>query len=245
MITDAPLLIEVGNTTAKIGRVDEHGTIHVERHSTVAAAAVRAAEQAQLVVDPFGVWPNTTGARFVERGHFRHFLEGSYDDLDTVGVDRILNLLGLSGDGIVVSCGTAITIDALHGGRPLFGAILPGFRTTLAALHDRIPALPLVDLSQPTRLPARTTREAIANGVLMGTAAATGALVKQLREASFGGWEVVTWFTGGDAGTMTRQWSQEMGSFIVDDTLLFKGLARHAGIHPSPSPVVSHRGRTR
>ena len=161
--------------------------------------------------------------RVVDRSHFRDFVGDSYDTPETLGLDRILNLAGMKGDGVAISCGTAITVDAVASGRPSWGGIMPGFRTAAEGLHARIPALPVASLDAVPELPARSSVASVVNGVLLGTALAAASLARLLARDLFGSSPPRIVITGGDARLLARLWSggEEV---VVDDALLFRGM---------------------
>jgi type III pantothenate kinase len=159
--------------------------------------------------------------RLITSNDLRAFIGQSYDTPDTLGLDRVLNLLGLGGDGIAISCGTAITVDALANGVPVWGAILPGFRTAATGLHERVPALPQVEPESPTRLPARTSYQSVANGVLLGTALAVRGIADRLAAAAgLSSPRII--LTGGDAEPLRALWQRP--EIEIDDGLLFRGM---------------------
>src|SRR5438128_800370 len=138
------LLLEIGNSTFKLCRADADA-FHVTRFSDedaclralsvsgerVHIAHVARARGAALA----SALPQRGRGALLTHDDVRAFLDGAYDAPDTLGMDRVLHLRGLDGDGVVVSCGTAITVDALVHGRPRFGAILPGLLTATRGLH--------------------------------------------------------------------------------------------------------------
>lgn len=90
----------------------------------------------------------------------------------TLGVDRALALVG-AGDRwgwpvLVIDCGTALTFTAGVDQRLIGGAILPGLRSQLRALHAHTDQLPNVDLdlNQWPQRWATDTDGAIASGIL-------------------------------------------------------------------------------
>ncbi|MEP7220825.1 MAG: type III pantothenate kinase, partial [Bacteroidota bacterium] len=163
--------------------------------------------------------------RVIERRELDDVVGESYDTPETLGLDRMFNVMGLAGDGVAISCGTAITIDAIAGGKPLWGAILPGFRTAAEGLHRRIPALPVVQLDAITIIPARSSITSVANGVLLGTMHAVRGIAGELALHAFGGDAPRVVITGGDAATLQRLWSSEPLPEI-DEALLFRGMLR-------------------
>lgn len=81
----------------------------------------------------------------------------------TVGQDRLLNALGAFSRSqqacIVIDAGTAVTVDFVDGhGVFQGGAIAPGVRMMLRAMHEYTAALPEVALS-PANLPPREPEE--------------------------------------------------------------------------------------
>ncbi len=234
MVGRERILVELGNSTLKLAHIGPAGTITIQRYDadmfpgdfdpSPEATVIVALTSANQV--PGRLWrlPNL---RLIKRDDVAGFIGDSYQTPETLGLDRVLNLLGMDGDGIVVSCGTAITVDAVAGGEPCWGGIMPGFRTAAEGLHARVSRLPLVSTDDTIRIPARTSRESVANGVLLGTAGGAGAIVSALARLLFGGPPPRLVLTGGDAGLMFRLW--EPTDAEVDPALLFRGMLRAAG----------------
>jgi pantothenate kinase type III len=221
------LLLEIGNSTIKLVRAEGELLSGIERYDDIDSFERRCASfDAPIVCAPVNAAPSRRvldrlrgrDLRVLGRSDFDAFIAGSYDTPETLGLDRILNLLGLGPDGIAISCGTAITVDAVVGGRPIWGAILPGFRTAAEGLHERVPALPLVEPQTPTHLPARTSEQSVANGVLLGTALAAQGIAERLAD----GMRVV--ITGGDAELLAKLWEGKKPE--VDEVLLFRGMMK-------------------
>jgi pantothenate kinase type III len=226
-------LLEIGNSTIKVAHVDAGGAIAIERYSNL-EALLRRCELAdgEIVCAPVGQplgdevvarLEEVRTVRVIDRAAFRDFIGESYDTPGTLGLDRILNLAGMEGDGVAISCGTAITVDAIASGRPSWGAIMPGFRTAAEGLHARVPALPLVPLDAEPGLPARSSMGSVTNGVLLGTAFAAAGLARLLAYDLFKGAPPRIVITGGDALLLQRLWS-EREVVVVDDALLFRGM---------------------
>jgi type III pantothenate kinase len=152
------------------------------------------------------------------------FVGTSYDTPETLGIDRVLNLLGTTHDAVVISCGTAITVDARIGGRPVWGAIMPGFATAAEGLQKRIPALPLVDVTREPLLAARTSVDSVTNGVLLGTALGAQGLADELARLAPPSADLPVILTGGDAQILERLWPAESRAPIVDEMLVFQGM---------------------
>lgn len=227
-----PLLIEVGNTTVKVCEVLAEGGMRVQRFTDRAEAKSAARWRRQIVVDPMGVWDVGEGVRRLDQREFISFVQESYDSPIDVGLDRVLNLVGMEGDGVAISCGTAITVDAVVAGRPCFGAIMPGLITASHALHARIPSLPEITPDEPVSLPARSPRHSVANGIILGSAMAVASLAAAMADLLFPSpslYRLV--LTGGNADVLARMIPTGVLPVpVVDDLLLFKGMASHAAL---------------
>ncbi len=119
-----------------------------------------------------------------------------------VGADRVCAAAAayerVRGACAIASFGTAITIDLVSAdGEFLGGAIMPGLRLSLAALHDHTAALPLVAVAPPQGAVGSTTHDAILQGVVYGAIGAMREHVERYATA-LGEWPNLT-ITGGDA----------------------------------------------
>lgn len=155
----------------------------------------------------------------------QHTLEDAA--IAATGQDRLLAAVAafrIAGQAcVVVDAGTAITVDFVDGkGTFHGGAIAPGVRMSLRALHDHTDALPEVAFASPdAAIPfARNTAEAMLHGVFYG---ARG-LVRQLAERYAIAYEAypVIIATGGDAQTIFE--SEDLVERIVPD-LTLQGIA--------------------
>jgi pantothenate kinase type III len=227
------IFLELGNTTMKLARPLGDDTFMLERFAS-SDEMLRRIERLdeEIVCAPVGAKRDERllarlekrGATIITREMLGTFVGTSYDTPETLGIDRVLNLMGLDHDAIVISCGTAITVDARMGGRPVWGAIMAGFATAAQGLHTRIPVLPLVDVSREPRVPARTSLDSVANGVLLGTARAAQGIAAELAFAAPPTTELPVILTGGDAQILERLWPAPAP--VVDEMLLFAGMAR-------------------
>lgn len=115
---------------------------------------------------------------------------------ETVGADRLAQAsaawLRTKGACVVVSMGTAITIDVVNGrGEFLGGLIAPGLRLMARALHDHTALLPQVEPARMTSPLGRHTRDAIRAGVSFAAEGLIRAALSHHRGTVYG--------TGGDA----------------------------------------------
>jgi type III pantothenate kinase len=121
---------------------------------------------------------------------------------DRVGVDRLLAALAAYGRArgpcIVVDFGTAITVNAVRAdGAFVGGAIFPGLAMMAQALWQRTAQLPEVPVPDAAPAVGRNTSEAIAAGLLHGTAGAVSNLIIVASEVVGSGAKI--FLTGGDA----------------------------------------------
>jgi type III pantothenate kinase len=161
----------------------------------------------------------------------RHELEHA----ETTGADRALAVAGARAlqppgiPGLVVSCGTAITVERIAAdGTWQGGAIAPGLTVSARALHLQTAQLPLVSPSADPAPPpwGRSTCPALEAGVFWGTVGT----VRELLARQAAGLEPAPWlvWTGGDAETLARwiDWGDGTARIVPD--LVLEGLARIA-----------------
>lgn len=126
-------------------------------------------------------------------------------ELAELGIDRLAAIEGFArlkrGKGIVVSAGTATTIDVVgEAGEHLGGYILPGLKTSLSALHEAASLLPLLDPRAESLPPeaalGHDTRTAMLGGALRMTAAAISETARESGAKAF--------LTGGYAETLAK-----------------------------------------
>lgn len=110
-------------------------------------------------------------------------LINDYEQPDTLGADRWAAAIAawkhLHSACIVVSCGTATTIDLINDqGHFTGGCILPGLDTMLESLARKTAGLPLS--TGTLILPPRNTHDAIATGCLLAQSGAIEHMARQL-----------------------------------------------------------------
>lgn len=162
---------------------------------------------------------------FVQAAQFQCGVTSSGYDLNQLGVDRWLALVGARAltkkSAIVVDCGTAITVDALTAtGEFVGGSVLVGFQTASRAISDSAFGLPQLDHFQAV-VPAQSTMEALSSGTALGLAGGIDRLVEEylnLVEAP-----AALLMTGGDAGVANAHTKFD---FEIVPDLVLQGLAR-------------------
>lgn len=158
----------------------------------------------------------------------------------TPGVDRLLNaaaaFANLKQACIVIDAGTCITIDFVDGEGVFHGgAIAPGLRMQLKALHEHTAALPAIDFEAPEGTAwGADTREAMLRGVYHGARGLAWRLIERYAE-QYGGFPLVI-ATGGDATTLFAD--DELVNQIVPD-LVLRGIALAARSALEPDDAES------
>lgn len=160
---------------------------------------------------------------------------------ERVGWDRLLAArAALSADSsrrtlVVVSAGTATTVDLIVDGVFQGGAILPGIDLGGRALHDHTQALPLV---QPGRDPhpdrdlpvtGRHTEAAIASGLVWGHVGAVAELIRRQTLSLTGDFDL--WLTGGAAALIRTRFPAPFDRARYTPHLALAGLALALGIN--------------
>jgi type III pantothenate kinase len=181
-MTPSLVLVSVGNTRTRVAGVRERALepsqvlpnadvpalaaaacAHADRASGAEPTAVIASVN-DPVAGALEAALRAAGARPLRFGRDLAVpLPNSLADDSTVGQDRLLGALGAFARSkqacVVIDAGTAVTVDFIDGeGTFHGGAIAPGLRMMLRALHEGTAALPLVELSRDL-LPAEAPRE--------------------------------------------------------------------------------------
>jgi type III pantothenate kinase len=148
------------------------------------------------------------------------------------GVDRVLNVAAayeqMGKACVVVDAGTAITIDCCNEkGDFLGGAIAPGVKTWLNALHEHTAKLPVVIAKAPSGSYGKSTEQAMLHGVYHGIRG----MIKELVEnyaTDLGEWPDII-ATGGDAKMLFEGW--ELIHAIAPDLTLYGIALAYANHH--------------
>ena len=155
---------------------------------------------------------------------------------ETGGADRALGVLAAIRlmpalqPGLVVSCGTAITVERVTSlGIWQGGAIAPGLGTVAAALHLRTAQLPLIDVRQfqahhPPSAWGRGTVPSLQAGIFWGTVGAVRELLARQGDDLPGDHWVV--WTGGDAAILAPYVSGDDAR--IEPDLVLIGLSQMA-----------------
>ncbi|MDJ0522637.1 MAG: type III pantothenate kinase [Planctomycetota bacterium] len=215
--TDIVLVIDIGNSGAKIGAVrgdDVAGPVRLPRvdgravrdlaapmlKGKEAVIAVAGSDPARIEGLVWEVKKLRLGAIAPVGPDHKGLPAPQVATPANAGVDRRAQVLAathLAGEAAaVISCGTALTVDVGDAdGALVGGAIAPGLGLGAKALAEGTARLPLVDLKGEAGMPARDTEEAIRTGLLIGAA---GAAERLLADAGVGP-EAHVYLTGQDA----------------------------------------------
>jgi len=148
-------------------------------------------------------------------------VRNGYEIPVALGVDRWLGLLAsyhlVGGACVVVSCGTAITVDLLSGdGRHRGGYIVPGLTSILSSINSSA-RLIQIDKEQfsMSLLPGKATDRAVFAGVSSMLLGVVENGIKQL--SGFGEDKVQLILTGGDAEKLASFYSR---AYLIPDLVL-------------------------
>jgi type III pantothenate kinase len=162
------------------------------------------ANQLREFLEGYGI-ANVTWYESAAQVPVRHELENA----ETTGADRALavaaavDLMPKGRPGLVVSCGTALTIERITiDGTWQGGIIAPGLGTAARALHLLTAQLPAIVLHQPPPVWGRSTRPAMEAGVFWGMVGAIRELLARQADDMIGISSVL--WTGGDAELLAR-----------------------------------------
>jgi type III pantothenate kinase len=147
-------------------------------------------------------------------------LKFEYPRPGEIGADRLACAAAMRGPAIIVACGTATAFSVVDArGRFCGGVIAPGLATQLAGLVGSGAQLPETALRFPSRLPGRSTRDAIRAGVVLNFQGGVREILLRLQKESKTKSRVV--LTGGYARFLARA---ELGPVELRPLLVLEGL---------------------
>lgn len=215
------LVVDIGNSGAKLGAVRGEDVAGPVRLPAADAKSVRALAEPMLkgqqaLVAICGSHPDKARDLAWELSKSRLgeivALETNHPGVpwpkvaqpERAGMDRRVQCLAArhlaGGPAAVVSCGTAITVDLCDvDGALVGGAILPGLTLGMKALAAGTALLPEVVLEGPVAMPARDTETALRTGLVLGAAGA----VERLLLAAGVPAELPLYVTGQDAKVLS------------------------------------------
>lgn len=194
------LAIDIGNTAVKWAAFEGREL----RESGVGMPGALLADAESVLTCASGEMPESlAGVRRLDASTPLP-IQLDYKTPATLGADRIADACGAwslhKGEAcLVIDAGTCITVDFIDGAGVYHGgAIMPGLKMNLQALHTFTAKLPLLDIDNVKRAPVlgRSTEESILAGTLGATMLALAGYVALYREKAPALHVLVT---GGDA----------------------------------------------
>ncbi|MEQ1667642.1 MAG: type III pantothenate kinase [Sulfuriferula sp.] len=227
------LLIDAGNTRIKwmlINDADvrQHGHL---RHAQVTELAAHTGAVSHIILS--NVAGAALGAAITQQypHSIQHIVTAStqrcgvnshYHPATQLGSDRWAALIGAhhlgAHNSIIVSAGTAVTVDALSAGEFLGGIIMPSTRLMHHALHHHTAQLPAA-AGHVADFPTNTA-DALATGCLLALTGAISIMQTRLQQQTMQPADI--WLHGGDAATLSPLLSPT--AHLVDN-LVLTGLA--------------------
>ena len=106
-------------------------------------------------------------------------------NVESTGADRLVNSFAAAEKYgtpcVVISFGTATTIDTVNKEREYLGGLIaPGMKVTAKALSMATSKLPEVQIEKPSHVIAQTTERAINSGIVYGQIAMAEGLIKKV-----------------------------------------------------------------
>ena len=155
-------------------------------------------------------------------------LNFDYPGVETLGADRIANVMGAVSGGdvpaIVIDAGTAVTYDVVleREGEPVYvgGAISPGLSVFTGYLHTKTALLPRVSCCSGAKAIGKNTVEAIQSGALFGFCGMVQGIIRNISDELGVKPKIV--LTGGDSLLLSKELDFEC---FVEPLLGFKGMA--------------------
>lgn len=175
------------------------------------------------------VWDGALGRVCQGRSHvvgpgLRTGMPMRYHDPSEIGPDRIADAVAArecqGAPVVAVDLGTTLNLEVVGtDGAFMGGLIAPGLALGAQSLSQRTARLPMIELTVPTAVIGRSTREAMLSGVVFGEVVRLDGLLDRVL-AELGEPAPIV-LTGDRASRMARLMSHEA---IVDETLTLRGL---------------------
>lgn len=204
------LVVDYGNTLAKVGVFDEHTLIRAQTFDNeqslkiflenfsadnfILSSVARAA-------DPVLAWAQAK-RKFTLTTELPLPIQNLYATPHTLGVDRIAGICGAhqrfkNSDCVVIDTGTCVTYDFLdREGKYHGGSISPGMQMRFQAMHSFTAKLPRVAHHDNPPLIGNTTEMCMQSGVVHGMTEEINGIIMRYRQ-KFG--DIRAILCGGDA----------------------------------------------
>jgi type III pantothenate kinase len=200
------LVVDIGNTNAKCGRVEDGrvseiqrfshrqdaGTVFAELEAHYGADPLEAVAVASVVPDRTPVWMNECAERLkVPVWELRpgdpQPIPVDVPEPRTVGADRLANAIAalhrVRGPVMVADFGTALTFDVATPERGYIGGVIaPGMDLMYGYFSEKTALLPALEFTPCTKAIGTTTAEALHSGAFFGYRGMVRELSARVRE---------------------------------------------------------------
>ncbi|MFA6946862.1 MAG: type III pantothenate kinase [Pedobacter sp.] len=209
----AQLVIDIGNTRAKLAVFDEHRLAESEKINKLDAGHLNRFlneyDITHSIISSVNDDIRVLEALLQQRTQYIRFTAGlnagiinKYKSPETLGLDRLAGVIGAKAlfpgkNCLVIDAGTCITYDAVDkDGVYEGGSISPGLRMRLEAMHKFTGRLPEVELSEFADWYGHDTISAMLSGVVNGSTEEIKGMIG-IYESRYPGLQVI--LCGGDA----------------------------------------------
>jgi len=212
------LVIDIGNTSAKIYRISDGKVIKsgiYEKNFAKWMKDKNAPDEVIIV----SVVPEKTAeiskevkkitkkSPFIVKHEHYKDLKSRYLDITELGIDRLCNIAyavnNFKKNAVVIDFGSAVTFEVVNGsGEFEGGMILPGIKLQYKALTQNTALLPDLDAEVTDLFIGRSTAECIRSGVQNGIAGICNDFVCEFRERLSTRTKII--LSGGDAGLISK-----------------------------------------
>ncbi|MBA4053234.1 MAG: pantothenate kinase [Marivirga sp.] len=227
------LVVDFGNSSAKVGIFDEHNLreMHtfstpeelktfLQNYSAINFIISSVAGDAIMISE----WATRVERKYILNSSLPLPIKNKYSTPHTLGVDRIAGVCGAfqkfpGSHCLVIDAGTCITYDFLdRDGSFLGGAISPGLMMRFQAVHTFTSRLPLVSPVEKAKLIGDSTESCIQSGIVNGLTEELNGIINRYQE-NFEGLRVI--LCGGDARFFENKLK---GSIFAVPELVLSGL---------------------
>lgn len=231
------LIIDVGNTAAKLAVFDEHTMVHKEvveaknllKSLKTTKNRYKALDQA--IISSVGkpdtsivAYINTEFHVLVLNAQTKLPFKNFYKTPNTLGVDRIA-LVSASvqqfsdKNVLIIDAGTCITYDFINAKNEyLGGAISPGIRMRYQSLNYFTANLPLLETEWPNNVVGNTTANSMHSGIVIGVLKEIDGVIYDYQQKYS---DLTVILTGGDTNFLSKQLKS---SIFANSNFLLEGL---------------------
>lgn len=191
------LVIDYGNTVAKVGIFDHEKLIEKKTFSTETELKIFLQEKVieNVIVssvnepaDAVASWARHASKKFVLTHHLPVPVHNRYATPATLGMDRLAGVCGASQlfpyhHALVIDAGTCITFDFIDDKKSYWGgSIAPGLSMRFLSMHTLTAKLPLVNPAENPELIGNNTEASMQSGVVNGMTIEISGIISQYRE---------------------------------------------------------------